>query len=85
MMAMRQAFPNGEVPVPEVFWWRRYEDQVFIYMSLIRGQTSREAWPSLGDTDKEVIYGDLARIVSLLKQIDQESLEHFIGRDLRSF
>lgn len=38
MQALRQAFPDNEVPVPEVFGWKTSGEQVFIYMSLIYGK-----------------------------------------------
>lgn len=43
MWAMRQVFPNGEIPVPEVFGWRTVDDRHFIYMSLICGSTLLDA------------------------------------------
>ena len=73
MRAIRQIFPNGEVPVPEVFGWRRYNDQVFIYMSLVHGQTLREAWSSLTVDDKTSIRRDLGQIVASLRRITRGS------------
>ena len=32
MCAIRQVFPKGEVPVPEVFGWRHHGEQLFVYM-----------------------------------------------------
>nr|POE48870.1 hypothetical protein CFP56_38967 [Quercus suber] len=55
MRAIRLALPRDEVPVPEVFGWRQYEGQNFIYMSLVRGQTLQEAWSSLTESDKGLI------------------------------
>ncbi|KAK0721353.1 hypothetical protein B0T21DRAFT_414543 [Apiosordaria backusii] len=37
MIAVRKAFPNGEVPVPEVFGVRRHGDMNFVYMALMPG------------------------------------------------
>lgn len=73
MRAIRQVFVNSEVPVPEVFGWRKHGDQNFIYMSLIPGQTLREAWPTLTKKDKTLIRGDLSRIVRELRQVGQGS------------
>jgi hypothetical protein len=78
MLAIRQVFPNGEVPVPEVFGWRKYEDQVFIYMSLVHGQTLREAWSSLTVDDKRSLQSDLSQIVASIRRITQDS-PHVIG------
>ncbi|KAL7917162.1 phosphotransferase enzyme family protein [Trichoderma austrokoningii] len=73
MCAIRQVFPNGEVPVPEVFGWRRHGNQVFLYMSLIHGPTLREAWPSLTEDDKLSIRNQLGQIVASLRRITQHS------------
>ncbi|KAK7430658.1 hypothetical protein QQZ08_002700 [Neonectria magnoliae] len=64
---IRQIFPNGEVPVPELFGWRRHGDQIFIYMSLIHGQTLREAWSSLTEDEKVSIRNELGQIVTSLR------------------
>ncbi|RSL82348.1 hypothetical protein CDV31_016943 [Fusarium ambrosium] len=79
MRAIRQAFPQSDLPVPEVFGWRKYGDQHFIYMSLIRGKTLREAWKSLTRADKESICDELSRIVIALRQITHTSPQRFIG------
>lgn len=66
-IAIRHAFPLGNVPVPEFFGWKQKEGQNFIYMSLVRGSTLREAWPLLNATDKTAIRDDLRRITTLLR------------------
>ncbi|KAK9425948.1 putative Kinase-like domain-containing protein [Seiridium unicorne] len=79
MRAVRHAFLNDEVPVPEVFGWRKYGEKNFIYVSLIHGDTLREAWPKLIEADKESICDGLAHIVSALRQVSQGSSDIFIG------
>ncbi|KAL5586745.1 hypothetical protein FOBRF1_016615 [Fusarium oxysporum] len=71
LWAIRKAFPNGEIPVPEVFGWRRYEDRVFIYMSLVPGKTLREAWPSLTQDDKTLLQKQLKEIIDSLRRLNQ--------------
>ncbi|KAF9768987.1 hypothetical protein IL306_013652 [Fusarium sp. DS 682] len=71
LWAIRKAFPNGEVPVPEVFGWRKYEDRVFIYMSLEPGETLREAWPSLTEDDKTSLQHQLKEIIDSLRSLRQ--------------
>jgi hypothetical protein len=73
MRATRQVFPHGEVPIPEVFGWRRHNQQLFVYMSLIHGSTLRNAWPSLTDEDKKAIQIDLRSVVSALRRISQDN------------
>jgi hypothetical protein len=65
MRAFRQVFANTGVPVPEVFGSIKYGDLNFIYMSLILGQTLRQAWPALTEEDKTMIRDDLSRVVIL--------------------
>ncbi|WVO17677.1 hypothetical protein L204_105374 [Cryptococcus depauperatus] len=79
MIAMKQVFTDGQVPVPEVFGWRKHGDLNFIYMSLVPGKTLRQAWPTLTDEDKKAICGDLRRIVSELRRLSQGSSDRFIG------
>lgn len=67
MRAVRQAFSKEEVPVPEVFGFKRHHSQNFIYMSLVRGQTLREAWSSLDTADKNTICTQLRQIVASLR------------------
>jgi hypothetical protein len=79
IQAIRYIFPNNDVPIPEVFGWRKYEDQTFIYISLVRGQTLQEAWPCLTGADKKSICGELNHVVTTLRQITQGSSGRFIG------
>jgi hypothetical protein len=83
MRAIRQAFPHNDVPVPEVFGWRKQERRTFIYMSLIGGPTLRQVWSSLTDADKESICCELSRIVTALRRVSQGSSDRFIGKSLR--
>ncbi|KAL2204481.1 hypothetical protein CC79DRAFT_1278988 [Sarocladium strictum] len=74
---MRQVFSQGEIQVPEVFGWRRHStqhgDQLFVYMSLIEGQTLRVAWPSLTEDDKVAIQSDLRHVVKNLRGLTQDN------------
>ena len=83
MRAIRQAFPDNDVSVPGGFGWKKYEGQTFIYMSLIRGQTLREAWSSLTGADKKSICDELSGIVAALREITQGSCGRFIGTSHR--
>lgn len=84
MRAIRQVFPNGEVPVPEVFGWRTHGTQVFIYMSIISGKTLREAWPSLTEGEKRWIRSDLSRMIGALRRISPNP-SNLIGTAPTSF
>jgi aminoglycoside phosphotransferase (APT) family kinase protein len=80
MRALKRAFPDGEVPVPEVFGWRKSDGRIFIYMSLIRGRTLREEWPSLTPEEKKSVCDELRQIVLALRRITQGSPDRFIGK-----
>lgn len=82
MWAVRRLFPDGEVPVPEVFGWRKYDGRVFIYMSLIPGKTLREAWSSLTIDDKNSLQVKLREIVASLKQIQSPGIIGKFSLDL---
>jgi aminoglycoside phosphotransferase len=79
MRAIRRMFPGNEVPVPEVFGWKAHQGQNFIYMSLIRGPTMRDAWPSLTESDKTSICDQLGGIVAALRRLHQAPSDSFIG------
>ncbi len=79
LRAIKQAFPTNEIPVPELFGWRKVGDQNFIYMSLVPGKTLREIWASLTTADKTSIRDQLGRIVTTLRRITQGSSDRFIG------
>ncbi|KAH7271696.1 hypothetical protein B0J15DRAFT_576817 [Fusarium solani] len=44
MRAVRRFFPDGEVPAPEVFEWRKYDGLVFIYSSYKLAGTQCTPW-----------------------------------------
>ncbi|EKJ69158.1 hypothetical protein NXS19_006686 [Fusarium pseudograminearum] len=71
LWAIRKVFPNGEVPVPELFGWRKHGDRVFIYMSLVPGETLRQAWQSLTEHDKASLQNQLKDIIGTLRTLKQ--------------
>jgi hypothetical protein len=80
--AIRQAFPDGEVPVPELFGWRKVGEQVFIYMSLIPGELLRDAWKTFTAVDKSSVCKQLAQVIAALRRLKQKGqspLDHYIG------
>lgn len=78
MRAIKSAFPQGEVSVPEVFGWRSYGEHQFIYMSFVEGETLYDLWDSLAETDKELICVELRNIISSLQQITRDPTEGVI-------
>ena len=79
LRAMWKAFPAGEVPVPEIFGWRTVGGQNFIYMSLIPGETLRDAWDSLSHTERLSIRDQLSKVVGKLRTISPPTTDWVIG------
>ncbi|KFA45567.1 hypothetical protein S40293_06591 [Stachybotrys chartarum IBT 40293] len=79
MRAIKKAFPNNDIPVPEVFGWRKHDSLNFIYMSYIPGITLREAWPDFTEQDKSRVCNELREIVSILRRLNQPESPPFIG------
>ncbi|KAK2767911.1 hypothetical protein FQN53_006429 [Emmonsiellopsis sp. PD_33] len=67
------------IPVPEVYGWRVYQNSVFIYMELVRGDTLHDRWDSLNDLDRNFICSQLQEIISSLRQIEPDPSDSFIG------
>jgi hypothetical protein len=78
MWAIKKVLGN-EVPVPEVYGWRVVEGHVFIYMELIQGETMKERWDSLSNSDRVAVCGHLHQIFASLRQVQQKPDDTFIG------
>ena len=83
LQALRRAFPNNEVPVPELYGWKISHGYNFIYMSIIPGQTLRAAWQHISQAEKESIATQLGAIVSALRGILQLPNKGHIGKMVR--
>ncbi|KAJ6037426.1 uncharacterized protein N7446_010057 [Penicillium canescens] len=46
---------QGQVSTPEIFGWTEDEGQVFIYMSLIEGETLQERWSGMDDAKRRAV------------------------------
>ncbi|KAJ5928402.1 hypothetical protein N7466_007358 [Penicillium verhagenii] len=62
---------KGKVPVPEVYGWTKDGRQVFIYMSLIKGETLEQRWGALNNDEREAVCKELNGMVKAWR-----SLEH---------
>jgi len=79
LWAIRKAL-GQDIPVPEVYGWRRDGNEVFIYMQLIEGQTLEDIWDKLAQTDRALIRRQLRHIVTSLRSLRQASGDPFIGK-----
>ena len=78
MRAIRQLFPENEVPVPELFGWRVDQGQNFLYMSLVQGSVLFDTWVSLIQAEKLSIRDHLGGIVAALRRIQQDPSDLFV-------
>lgn len=71
---------GDEVPVPEIFGWQvDEENHVYLYMEFIKGQTLQDRWNGLDDLDKTSLCDQLCQIVNILRQLEQDPSDQYIG------
>ena len=78
MRAIRETI-GSKVPIPEIFGWRRDQNDIFIYMQLIRGSNLEERWNTLDENAKVSITGHLREIMAALRSVKQGSQGPLIG------
>lgn len=80
MWAITKLF-EYQIPVLELFGWRSFQNEVFIYMELIQGVTMKQLWsdPGLSDPDRLSLCKQLRQMISSLRQLQHESGDMFIG------
>ncbi|KFZ25047.1 hypothetical protein V502_00471 [Pseudogymnoascus sp. VKM F-4520 (FW-2644)] len=69
----------SSIPVPEVYGWRRDNDEMFIYMELVDGITLEQAWPDLDLEEKLDICNQLRPMLEDLRGLQQDPSDTFIG------
>ena len=75
---LREEF-HGRIPIPEIFGWTEDDGQTFIYMSLIEGDTLADRWGGLSDGEKRAICEELHRFVELLRTLEQDPRDKYVG------
>ncbi|PYH37967.1 phosphotransferase enzyme family protein [Aspergillus neoniger CBS 115656] len=75
---LREEF-QGRIPIPEIFGWTEDNGQKFIYMSLIEGDTLADRWGGLSDDEKRAICEGLHRFVGLLRTLEQDTRDKYVG------
>ena len=80
MWALRKFLP--EVPVPEVYGWRRDGDELFIFMELIKGDTLLDRSKDLTEQEKTQIFTELGTMVRSLRCLVRPPEDEFIGKDI---
>ncbi|KAF2111177.1 kinase-like domain-containing protein [Lophiotrema nucula] len=78
LWVVRKVLQN-QVPVPEVYGWKRDGRDVFIYMQLVPGPTLLESWPSLSYEDRLSVCNDLRQMITQLRTIGTDQTPLLIG------
>jgi hypothetical protein len=76
MVAVRKTLPD--VPVPEVYGWRTYGHNVFLYMELIDERTLDSSLKDMTVDDRMSIILDLQTILDELARLKQDVNDPFI-------
>lgn len=71
---------KGKVPVPEVFGWTNDGGQVFIYMSLIEGETLERRWSALNEEEREAICQELNAMAKVWRSLEQPDQVLYVGK-----
>ena len=80
LWAIRRAL-RDDVPVPEVYGWRRDGKEVFIYMELIQGATKlQDRWKALSNDDKTSVCYQLREMTTSFRTLEQDPRNSFVGK-----
>ncbi|KAI5457755.1 hypothetical protein BGZ63DRAFT_433254 [Mariannaea sp. PMI_226] len=69
---------QGRVPISEVFGWAEDRGQLFIYMSLVEGDTLQARFSTMNESERQAICKELRSMVSAWRALAQES-DIYIG------
>lgn len=60
---------NTSIPVPRVYWSFVHNNQAYIVMERIRGETIAKAWTKLSEADREGIFAQLHQILLEMRKL----------------
>ena len=83
LQAVKHAFLNGEVPLPDLYRWAMHKGSNYLYMSLVTGPTLKDVWLELSISEKYSMTAELKQMISHLRSVPQ-SLESAIRGSLFS-
>lgn len=84
LQAVRRAFPNNEVPFPELVAWRSQAYINYIYMSLVPGVTLSSRWSTLITGEWATIADQLGEFLKTLRSVRQRS-DEYVGENVKPF
>ncbi|KAF2123946.1 kinase-like protein [Dothidotthia symphoricarpi CBS 119687] len=67
------------VPVPEVYGWCKDDNQVFIYMELMDGNTLEKSWEIMVEDDRLAICQQLRHMIDAWRSLENSYDPPFIG------
>lgn len=70
---------QGQVPTPEIFGWSEDGGQVFIYMSLVEGETLEERWSGMNEAERQAVCEELRHFVKIWRALTQDQQDCYIG------
>ncbi|CZT13923.1 uncharacterized protein RAG0_17492 [Rhynchosporium agropyri] len=68
-----------EVPVPELYSWVHDEEELFIHIELIEGETLEARWDALSVLKRVDVSSQLRRMTTALRGLKQGGRDAFIG------
>lgn len=78
MWAIHRLLPD-RLPAPEVYGWVQDQDEVFIYMELVRGETLEDRWESLPNDERLGVCQQLQSMLLDLRNLQQDPEDQFLG------
>jgi hypothetical protein len=78
-MWLIKRYMKDEVPVPEVYAWKRDGAEFFLYMELVSGVTLKSCWNELMPVDKGSVCHDLRASFHTLRSLRQDADHPFVG------
>ncbi|EEU34230.1 uncharacterized protein NECHADRAFT_85499 [Fusarium vanettenii 77-13-4] len=69
---------KDRVPIPEVFGWAEDGGQMFIYMSLVEGDTLQARYSTMSQRERQAVCKELRSMVNAWRAITQER-DRYIG------
>lgn len=70
---------KGRVPIPEVFGWAEDGGQIFIYMSLVEGETLQARFSTMNESERQAVCKELRSMVNAWRTLKQEP-DKYVGK-----
>lgn len=80
LWALQHSTLKDKLPTPEVYGWCQDNEETFLYMKLVRGDTLEQRWPDLSDTDRSACCEQLKPMIEALRYLKLDGNEQFIGK-----